>query len=93
MDWGILSLCMATPLVRYADCLDMGVVRARSCVLSSVNPLFFSVLRRDGGGNCQILKIARVSSCTTELQTQRDSLVLKYVQKVYGYIQNCFGQN
>ena len=51
MDWGVLSLCMATPLVRYADCLDMGVVQARSCVLSSVNPLFFSVLRRDGGGN------------------------------------------
>ena len=25
------------------DCLDMGVVRARSCVLGSVNPVFFSV--------------------------------------------------
>ena len=51
MDWGVPSHCMATPLVRYAGCLDMGVVRVRSCVLSSVNPLFFSVLRRDSGGN------------------------------------------
>ena len=42
---------MATRLVWYVDCLDMGVVRARSCVLSGVNPVFFSVLRRDGGGN------------------------------------------
>ena len=47
---GVSCLCMATPLVRYADCLDMGVVRARSCVLSSVNPVFFSVLQRDGDG-------------------------------------------
>ena len=49
---GVSCLRMATRLVRYADCLDMGVFQGRSCVLSSVNPVFFSVLLRDVGGNC-----------------------------------------